>query len=110
MATALVISTDGSIRSVDIDPDDSHAIATAVEGTPLDVVALGTIDVFVDDNGHWRGRQLNPVASELVARFGHPWPIHGPALLLGYNSGETNIGLDEARLTELADYGITAGK
>lgn len=110
MATALLISTDGHVTSVDIDPNDFRALRAELEAEAIDVVQLGTIDVVVDDFGRGDGRPLNPVATALVARFGHPYPIHGPVLLLGYPGvGDESAGLDAERLTELAGYGIAPG-
>ncbi|MFZ2243068.1 MAG: hypothetical protein WAV90_26525 [Gordonia amarae] len=50
------------------------------------------------------------MATALAARFGHPWPIRGPALLLGFVSGDTNVGLDAKRLMELAGYDVMLGR
>lgn len=109
MATGLVIGTDGTVRSVDVDPNSARSIAGELEAETIDLIRCGCVDVYVDDCGAIDERPVNAAATALVARFGYTDPVAGPALLLGYSGGAANTGLDQARLRELAGYGIVPG-
>lgn len=107
--TGIRVNVDGSIEDVTIQttPDSPQfvGIANAVGCDLFDRVALPEgLDVFVDDEGLYRGKH-NPVLSEMVRHFiGAPigYRLHGAGVFLRVNDEGDTLSLTSIQRVTVA--------
>jgi hypothetical protein len=111
---ALVIDTDGSVEELYWPPEDGdnlRGMYDAIGCRGIELVRIGSVDMWINDEGKLEERAFNEAATmfaHLAGRIADDDFIVGRALLTGFDGPET-VALTTAQLVKLQRiFGVVA--